>query len=149
MLDTAAANAKTTAINNAYAAIGNEGDTKSPRAKGNTAPIAWEYHVASHLSRIADARKKKAHAAAVKAGVIFDHEKQPWPFCTNALVYAGEVVEISVSVTTPTSRVDLPALLNDLEKAGLKRWKIDSLVVKHTTDSRTPHKFTSSLVTAS
>jgi hypothetical protein len=147
MLDLTRANAKTATLNTAFAAIGVDGDTKMPRAKGNNEPIAWEYHVASHLSRIAEARKKKAQAAAVKAGVMFDPEKQPLAVGANALVFAGEVVEISVSVSTPTTKLELPELLDDLEKAGLKRPVINRLVVKHTKDNRAPHKFTSSLVT--
>jgi len=147
MLDAPSANAKAAAINESFAAIGGTGDTRMPRAKGNSEPIAWEYHVASHLLRLADARKKKAQAAAVKAGVIFDHEKQPLCVGTNALVYAGEVVEIVVSVTTAATRLDTAGLFDAFEKAGLKRALIDRLVAKFTSDNRPPHKFVSTLVT--
>lgn len=148
MLDTIHANAKTAAFNAAYAAIGNEGETKMPRAKGNLEPVAWEYHVSCHLFRIAEARKKKAQSVAIAAGVLFDHEKQPLAVGSNALIYAGDLVEISVSVTTPASKLDMPSLIAALEKAGLKRAVIDKAVAKCTTENRAPHKFVSTLVTS-
>jgi hypothetical protein len=147
MLDTLRANARTAAINEAFAAIGAAGDTKMPRAKGNTEPLAWEYHVSAHLLRIAEARKKKAQLAAVKAGVMFDPEKDPRAVGTHAVVYAGELVEIVVDVTTAQSRLDAVALFDDLVFAGVKRALIDRLVARHTHENRAPHKFTSSLVT--
>jgi hypothetical protein len=146
-LDAAGSNAKTGAINAAFAAIGTGTLTKMPPSKSNTEPLAWEYHVAGHLLRIAEARKKLAIKAAVKAGIMFDPEKQPLAVGTTALVYAGDVVEISVAVTTPQSRLDAPALLEDIEKAGVPRKVLDRLVAKHTTENRAPHKFTSSLIT--
>jgi hypothetical protein len=147
MLDTAQANAKTEAFNTAFAAIGVDGDTKMPRAKLNTESTAWNYFVAAHLLRIAEARKKKAQAAAVKAGVLFDAEKNPRPVGTHALVYAGGVVEIVVDVTTPATKLDAPALFDALAAAGVKRALIDKLAARHTHENRAPHKFTSSLVT--
>jgi hypothetical protein len=143
-LTAAKANDLTEALNVAFAAIG---DTM-PRSKGNLEPLAVEYHVASHLARIADARKKKAQSAAVKAGIMFDPEKQPMPVGSNALVYAGEVVEIAVSVTTPASRLDQPAFVADLEKSGVKLPLINRLLNKYTVENRAPHKFVSSLVTS-
>ena len=148
MLNVLKANAKTGAINDAFAAIGRTDPTDMPRSKLNTEPAAWEYHVASHLLRLAEARKKKAHAAAVKAGVIFDHEKEPMPVGTNTLTYAGNVVEISVAVTTPSTRLDAAAFVDDLAAAGVKRALLERLTGEHTKESRAPHKFTSSLVTA-
>jgi hypothetical protein len=148
MLDVPQANAKTTAFNDAFAAIGNAIPTKMPGCKRNTEPAAWEYHVASHLLRLADARKKKAQAAAIKVGVMFDHEKQPRPIGSESVVYAGDVVDISVSVTTPATKFDLSAFCADLEKSGVKLLLINRLANKHTSENRAPHKFTSSLVTA-
>jgi hypothetical protein len=149
-LDAARANTKTGAINDAFAAIGTAAGngTSMPRSKKNTEPVAWEYHCASHLARIAEARKAKAIAAAVKAGVMFDPAKQPLPVGSNALVYAGEVVEIACTVGTAATRLDAAAFADDLEKAGVKRALIDRLALKHTIENRAPHKFTSSLVTA-
>lgn len=146
-LDATKANAKTEALNDAFATIGMSGLTLMPRSKGNLEPLAWEFHVAAHLVRLADARKKKAQAAAVKAGVMFDPEKQPMAIGTNALIYAGEVVEIAVSVTTPATRLDQDGLIAGLEKAGMKREKINALINANTYENRAPHKFVSTLCT--
>jgi len=147
MLDVASANAKAEALNTAFAAIGGGGDTRMPPSKKNTEPAAWEFHVAGHLFRLADARKKKAKAAAVKLGVIFDVDKVRKAVGTEALVYAGDVVEIAVSVTSPTTRLDLVALGVDLVKAGIKVDKLERLLRQHTHNNAAPHAFTSSLVT--
>ncbi|HEY3845858.1 MAG TPA: hypothetical protein VGL95_01950 [Acetobacteraceae bacterium] len=147
MLDVAGANAKTTAFNAEFALIGNTGDGRMPRSKKNTEPVAWEYHVASHLLRVAEARKKKAHAAAVKLGVMFDHEKSPLAVGTEALVYAGDVVEIAVSVTTPGTKLDPVELGVALVKAGMKLAVVEKLFTQCTHDQRAPHKFTSTLAT--
>jgi hypothetical protein len=147
-LDVIRANARTAAINDAFALIGRAGDSKMPASKLNTEPVAWEYYAASHLNRIAEARKKAAQAAAVKAGLMFDPEKAPLAVGTNALVYAGDVVEIAVSVTTPASRLDTAAFVDDLEKSGVARKLLDRLVTKHTHESRAPHKFTATLATS-
>jgi hypothetical protein len=85
-LDAAKANALTAAISAAFAAIGTTAATKMPPSKRNTEAVAWEYFVASLLARLAEGRRKRAHAAAVKAGVLFDHEKQPLPVGSNALI---------------------------------------------------------------
>lgn len=147
MLDVVRANAKTGAINLAFSDIGVVGDTKMPRSKLNTEPVAWEYHVSALLVRQANARMEKAQKAAVKAGVMFDHEKEPRVPGTNEMVFAGEVVQIDLKVTTPRTKLDTDALFADLEKAGVRRALIDKLVDRHTHDNRAPHSFTSSLMT--
>jgi hypothetical protein len=147
-LDTAKANAKTEALNAAFATIGLSGDTVMPRSKDKLEPVAYEYHVASHLNRLADARKKKAQAAAVKSGIMFDPEKQPMAIGTNALIYSGDVIEIAVTVTTPATRLDQAGLVADLEKAGLKIEKINAIVLANTYENRAPHKFLSTLITS-
>ncbi len=142
------ANLKTKAINDFFAAIGNSKETAMPRSKGNLEPLAWEVLVAKHLKRIAAAREKKAVAAAVKAGVMFDPEKQPLPIGTQALIYAGDVVEIAVAVSAPGSHLDQPALIEDLEKAGLKLPVVNRLFNKHTSENRAPHMFTATIATS-
>ncbi len=143
-LDVTKANAKTAAINDAFAAIGT-GDM--PKSKLNTEALAWEYHWSSHLLRIAEARKKAAIKAAVKAGVMFDPEKAPLAASTNLLIYAGQVVEISVAVGTAATRLDVGGMMDDLVAHRVKRELIDQLIVKHTSENRAAHKFTSTLVT--
>ena len=161
-LDTIHANRKTAAINDEFAAIGHSNGSRMPASKRNGEPVthsgelgsrqrnaevAWEYHVASHALRIAEARKKAAAKAAVKAGIMFDPELQPMAVGTNALVYAGDVIEISVAVTTAATRLNIEGFIADLVKAGVAQKLIDKAVLRHTTENRAPHKFTSSLVT--
>lgn len=150
-LTTTKANALTTAINEAFDAIGRAGDTAMPRVRGskNTEPTAFEYLVSSLLLRISESRREKARGAALKAGILFDPEKQPLTIgTTNAVVYSGEVVEIVVSVTNPTSRLDQPELVAGLEKAGVKLAVINKQVLKATHENRAPHRFTATLCTS-
>lgn len=150
-LTTAKANALTAAITDAFNAIGRESDTAMPRLRGSkaTEPTAYEYLVSSLLLRIAEARREKARTAAIKAGIMFDPEKQPLTIgTTNAAVYSGQVVEIVVSVTNPTSRLDQGELVAGLEKSGVKLTVINRQVLKATHENRAPHKFTATLATS-
>jgi hypothetical protein len=145
-LDTIEANTLTGPITDAFTAIGRTDATKMPPTKRNTEPLAWEYHVASVLLRLAEARKKKALAATIKGGVLFDHEKLPKAPGTNEVVYSGNIVEISVAVTTASASLDTDGFVDALEKTGVKRAVLDRLLGVHTTANRAPHKFTSALV---
>ena len=136
------------ALTASFAEIGVATSIMQPRSRKNTEPFAWEYHVASLLLRLAEARRRRAIKAAVGAGVIFDHEKEPLAPGSDQVVYAGDVVEIRVAVATPASVLDVPAFLADLAKAGVKPALITRLTNKHTHDNRAPHKFTSSIVAA-
>lgn len=147
-LTTAAANAKTAAFNTAFAAIGvSLADTKMPKSNRNNELVAWEVLVAKHLRRIAEAREVKAVKEAVKVGVMFDPEKAPLVAGSNALTYAGEVVEITVSVGTPATRLDADAFCTALVDAGVKLAMVTRLRAASTKDNRAPHKFTASLAT--
>lgn len=159
---------KTEAINGAFHAIGFAGDTTIPRvrtpAKGKAkAPAAkkrgadaasgktlaaWEYHVASQLLRIAETRRERAHEAAVKAGVLFDHKAKPEPVGTLRVVYAGAVIEIRLQVVAPIEQLDPVGFIADLGKAGVSLAVLKRLSAKHTKIMRAAHKFTSSLVSA-
>jgi hypothetical protein len=116
-------------------------------ALGAQEESAYEYHVASQLSRFAEARKRKAHAAAVKAGVMFDHLKDPMEPGTAQVVYAGAVIEISVAVGQPVAGIDHDGFVEGLLLAGVKLSLIKRLSARHATDTRPAHTFTSSLVT--
>jgi len=153
MLTAADANAKTAAINSEFATIGyardeaTDVDTRMPRSKKNTEAAAWDYHVASQLLRAAEARREKAHKACVTLGVMFDHKKNPDPVGTDRLVYPGDVVEISVKVTTATTKLDAVELGVRLVKAGLSIKIVEKLYRECTVENDAPHKFTTSLVT--
>lgn len=107
---------------------------------------ALEYHVASQLNREADARKKKAVAAAIRSGVLFDHLKEPMEPGTSQVIYSGRSVEISVAVGQPIEGVDHDGFVDGLLAAGVKPALIKRLAAKHATETRPAHRFTSSLV---
>jgi hypothetical protein len=148
MLTATKANALTQAISDAFAAIGVAGDTRMPRSSANREPVAWEYHVASHLVRVAEARKSLAVREAIAAEVMFDPAKQPMAVGTsNALIYAGDVVEIAVSVTTALTRVNVDAFIAGLIKAKVSPALCERLRGQCTVANRAPHKFSSGFVT--
>lgn len=147
-LDTAKATMKTVAITEAFDAIGVAEPTRQPRSRRNNEPIAWEFFVATQLARLADARKRQAHEAAVNAGVLPDHEKEPLPEGAERSVYAGEVVTIALAVGVPVRRLDVKSFVKDLEKAGVARKLLDKLVEDNMVAARAPHKFTAALTTA-
>lgn len=156
-LDSARALTVTEAVNDQFAEIGHVGPTAMPRGpRGVTRQLsvkelaAWEYHWASHLLRIAETRRKKAHAAAVKAGVIFDHEKHPMAVGTSCVVYPGSVVEISVTVAAPIEQFSLPGFMADLAASKLVATVLRTvrrLVGRNTSEARPAHSFKSTLVT--
>ncbi len=57
------------------------------------------------------------------------------------------MIEISCAVTTAATRLDVAALIEDLEKHGVARTLLDALTAKHTSENRAPHKFSSTLIT--
>lgn len=141
------ADAKSAAIVKAFEAIGIAEPTRQPRSRRNNEPVAWEFFVASHLAKLAEVRKRHAHAAAIVAGVLFDADKEPMPAGTERMIYAGDVVEIALTVSNPSRKFDAPGFINALEKAGVKRKLLNELAEQFTTDNRAPHKFAASLVT--
>jgi hypothetical protein len=108
---------------------------------------ALEYHDASVGLRDAEARRKKATAAAVKLGVLPDHERFPLPVGTSQVVYADGLLVISVTVLEPIAGIDHAGYVADLLKAGVKPALIRRLDKKHRTETRPAHRFSSSLVT--
>jgi hypothetical protein len=62
------------------------------------------------------------------------------------VVYASDVVTISVKVVEQADRVNVAALVADLEKTGIALRTLRRLVKKHTTPYAGAHIFTASLV---
>jgi hypothetical protein len=151
-LDATRATSKTTAINDALAAIGVEGDTAMPRCKARGVALAEEraayrLFVAGHCRRRAETEWNAALALAVETGVIFDHREDPEPVGTDRVVFAGLVTEIRVTVAAPIAGVDHAGFVADLLKAGVKPALIKRLTGKHATETRPAHSFKPSLVT--
>lgn len=148
MLDAVSATKKIAAVNEEYHLIGRANGTRMPRSSKASDKIAWEYHIASHLARIAEARRERAHRDAVKLGVLFDHTKAPLPQGTEQVVYAGDVVEIAVKVTTPADRLDPTELGVALVKVGVPMRTVEKVFRQCTHQTAAPHRFVSSIVTA-
>jgi hypothetical protein len=147
-LATADAVIKTTRINAAFARIGNGEDTAMPKSRNNMDPIAWELFAAQHLSRIADARKKKAVAAAQDAGIVFDPAKDPRPAGTDAVIYQSDAVRVTVKVATPRESIDHAAWVAGLLVHRPTLAKLAAALNKtHTVVARAAHTFTASLAT--
>jgi len=90
-----------------------------PAGLSNTGQIAWEYHVASELERLARARKQHAHELCVDAGVMFDHIKHPKPPGTEEIIYDDDFVQVQVKVNKATEVVDQKQLMIELQKRGV------------------------------
>ena len=148
-LTVAQATAKTTAINDAFAAIGlTAPDTKMPRSPNNREPVAWEVLTSCLLVQLGERRKTAAIKAAITAGVMFDHKKTPRAAETDKLVYDGDVVRIDLHVGTGSAGIDHDAFVAGLLKGGVKLALIDRLHRECATKTADPHKFTPSIVTA-
>ena len=141
------ANKLTNAINSAFGKIGDSNGTKLPKTESNTDPIAYEYHVASQLDRIAKKRKENAEKACIKEGVMFDSTEHPRKAGTNETVYTGDNVVISVSVNNATDRLDTKMFIAELIEGGVDRALITRAEEVSTKKTRAPHKFTSTLRT--
>lgn len=147
-LTSTAANKMTNSINQAFDAIGRKGDSEMPHSTRNTEQVAWEFHVASHLYRIAEGRKKVAVKAAINAGILPDYEKEPSTPGTNMSVYHGDVVQVSLKVNNGKSYLDHKSFSAALIKHGVDSDLVNKLLSEHTKNARAPHQLTTALVVA-
>jgi len=119
------------------------------RSKSNSEAAAWEYYVASYLSKRAADRRKAALQLAQDAGVIFDSDdpdlqREPG---TNEPVYMGELVTVMLQVSKPRVLLDQKALVNALLKRGVAKHVIGEAIDTASKDSKPGHQFTASLLT--
>lgn len=135
-------------MNTCFATIGVNNGTKMPKSGNNREPVAWELWVAHHLTSLANKRKANAEDAAIKAGVIFDKEKNPKPPGTKEATFSGEVVTVSVEVRKPTTRVNVDKLLAFLAATKkVSRSTLDAAVEHATETNRAAHVFDTMLIT--
>lgn len=152
-LDAGKAATKTRAIADDFDLIGKADGSAMPRWPGDKVEkprgeAAWEYHVASALHRLSETRRNAAIKEAIRAGVMFDHEKTPAAAGTQRVVYAGPIVEIAVKVADGgRAGLFVDGFVADLIKAKVDPKLIERLRAKHRTETRPAHGFTSSLVT--
>lgn len=119
------------------------------RAKGRRLAkltTAWRVYRLQKIRRLVERLWDLGMAEAVKGGLIPDHTAYPEPAGTYRVVYAGEVVEISLAVAEPIEGINFPGFLADLLKAGVEAKLIKRLTRKHRTETKPAHRFTVSLI---
>jgi len=136
------------AISAAFSKIGNHNGTICPPSKSNVALIAYEFVVAQFLRKQADARFEQATREAVKAGVIFDHKKEPLAGGVTQVLHNSDVAVITVVTKAPATRFDKDLFI---AKAKLlvpasKHEAFEQLVYDCTKLNAVPHTFTSAFV---
>ena len=118
-------------------------------ALSNTESLAWDYHIAAKVEAYGKGAKDKARKEAIKAGVMFDHEKEPLPPGADKVVYEGKNVVINVKVKEPSTTFDHKKFEYEFNKAnlvsGTNREAFDALFAKCFKQSRPAHTFTSDL----
>lgn len=102
-----------------------------PKTGENTADLVKELLVATSAATVADARKKKAKDALIKAGVV---EKEYAPGELEA--FRNTQFLLTVKTKEPTQKLDQAVLREALNKAGLSKSKIDKAFVEATTDNK-------------
>jgi hypothetical protein len=128
-------------IKNGFDALGKKNGTAAPQSANNLESIAWDYHVASELSRMAEARKRSATAAAVKAGVLIDPATEPRDPGTNEILFSGEHVQVQVSVRSPTTSYNIDAISSSLVRQGVSTDVVTNAIIDGTRQNRAPHTF--------
>ena len=136
-------------VNNTIAGQLNEvGREGMPRSGNNGESYAWDYFIATKIEKFGKAKKEAAQKAAIKNGVMFDHEKSPRPPGTDEAIYSGDVVSIRCAVKNAASKVDVTKLRQLLISRGLVSGStLDALIEQVTTKNREPHTFTCELHT--
>jgi hypothetical protein len=136
------------AVNTAFKAIGVERPTNMPQGGDNeNDPLLWEMCVANHLNTLASKRKERAFNDAIKARLFSDPKRNPQPPGTDKIVASGNLVQLHLKVVGRKSKVDYETVLDELQKAGVKRDLIAKLVREHTEPVASQHTFTAEMIT--
>lgn len=135
------------AINMSFANIGNQKPTLPPRSSENTASIAWDLFVSNHLLALAKKRKDVAHGNAVRAGIIFDHIRQPRTPGDSGMIYTGDQVGVYLVVRSPGKRVNVDKYEAYLLHTGVSQETLDVARMHATEESKPAHEFKVSLIT--
>jgi predicted lipoprotein len=140
-------NKLTDTVNTCFAKIGAVNGTKMPASGNNREPIAYELWLAHQLATLANKRKTRAEAEAVKAGIINDKEKEPKPAGTREVLFNGDVVSVQLEVRQPTTRVDHEKLVDFLVNKGVNLKWLQEAVEHASTETRPAHVFSTMLIT--
>lgn len=124
------------------------GDMMCPPSTNNTESYAWDYYIANKIEAYGKKAKDVARKMAIKNGVMFDHEKEPREPGTEADVYSGDVIRISVSVKNPASKLDGEGFYGALKRLGIVNDEIEELYQLYHKETRAAHSFTATLLGA-
>lgn len=133
-------------LNTKFSDIGTKTNTCPPSTRNNEG-VAWEYFVAAHLQSIANGRLKEARAGAVRAGVIFDHDKHPRTPQDQGVIYRGDNVVVTLTVKQPTITTDVDELCAYLIQRGVDQKLIEHGLIEAKKTRRAAHEFRASLLT--
>jgi hypothetical protein len=134
-------------LNTSFAKLGTANGTVMPKSTSNLEPIAWNLWCAHHLATLANKRKERAEADAVKAGVIIDKEKDPQPAGTRTVLYNGDLVSVALEVRQPATRVSTDKVIEYLANHGVPGGLLDDAVAHATSTTRPAHVFSTMLIT--
>lgn len=136
-------------INVAFDSIGETfPKTQMPKCTANNAKEAWDYFMAKYLLARAEKRKEKAEQKAIKAGVLFDRDKNPRAPGQHGQVFNGEVIGVMLEVRNGAERVNVGDMIEHLISVG----KVKESVVFAARDAATKkmkdaHVFTPYILT--
>lgn len=111
-------------IKAAFAKIGTTNGTAAPATEDPLDAIAHELLVSRDLATLAEARKKKAKTAAVRANLITDQELSVGTQNYNAT----ESYNIVAKTATPREMIDEAKLLSGMIDAGLSATKAAAVI---------------------
>ncbi len=126
--------------------IGNTNGTKLPTTKSNTGEAALQLWLWRFVSRMVNGMEQEATKAALRAGVLFDHKKEPLPEGTLKQVYTSDVVDITVMVKRASLSLDQDMLKANLRKLKLTPEQIDAAFDASMKYRAAPHEFSVVLV---
>lgn len=124
------------------------GDMMCPPSTNNTESYAWDYYIANKIEAYGKKAKDVARKMAIKNGVMFDHEKEPREPGTEADVYNGDVIRISLTVKEPNKTFDHKAFLSCMEEIlpPDKHAVLQTFYLGAFKTSRPAHTFTATLL---
>lgn len=119
-----------------------------PKGKGNKCAIAWNLYRTYILQSYATAMYNDAKKDALKAGVLFDHEKNPMEPGTKARIYDDTIVCVDVEVRSPYEQIDAKKMAAFLSGRGVPQADLDAALKFASSMTKAPHVFRAGLITS-
>lgn len=145
MISATEANKLRSNIQRVLRGLGTTNGTKLPATKQNSGETALRYWLMSTVSKMVRGLMEEAKRNAIKEGVIFDSMESPLPAGTEKLVYASDVVNVTVKVSRASKVFDKDEAKRNLRKAGVKQEVIDRAFEDAFGDGTPAHNFSATL----